>query len=127
MHITDSFVVKNTVIEIALSDITTAEVEVVVNSICNLLHFGSGVSGAFVKNGGHKLVQETESMSRGRSIKPGDVIVTSSGRMPFQHVFHAISSVCGQGSTAGILRRCVTNCLAEARTRSIRSEVFGTF
>ena len=44
--------------------------------------------------------------------------------MPFRFVFHAISSMCGGGTTVQILRRCAVNCLAEARARTVISIAF---
>ncbi len=91
---------------------------------CNLLHFGSGVSGAFIRKGGPEIQQATIRAAEGRTVTPGDVIITRAGGMQFRYVFHAISSMCRGGTTAEILRRCAVNCLAEARARTVASIAF---
>ncbi len=124
MKLTDSFVVNRTTIQVALADIVAVDAEVVVNSVCDLLHFGSGVSGAFSRAGGPAVRRSLLEVAAGRHVTAGDILVASAGTMPFRYIFHAISSICTSGTTGEILTRCVRTCLVEARARSLHTIAF---
>jgi|GEM_PF-3279911 len=124
MKLVDSFSVGSTSIEVVLSDIVEADTEAVVNSICDQLHFGDGVSGAFVRAGGAEIERAVAEAARGREVRPGDVLVTDAGALQFRYIFHAISSRCESGTDEEILRRCTLGCLAEARRRGVESIAF---
>ncbi len=124
MHLTDSFVVGETVIEVALADIVSAEVEVIVNSVCDRLHFGTGVSGAIYKIAGPEVYHEAYQDVQSRGLRAGDAAVSGGGGAPFRLIFHAISSRCESGTTPEILKKCVAAVLDAARQNGVRSIAF---
>lgn len=124
MRLTDIFVVGDTVVEIALADITTADVDVIVNSICDRLHLGTGVSGAIILRGGHAIHEELLAQECAGPIIPGLVMISNAGELPYKYIFHAISSSCEKGSSEDILRECVTNALENARKRKLKRIAF---
>lgn len=123
MRLTDTFAIGDSLIEIAFADITTADVEVIVNSICDRLHIGFGVSGAILSRGGPSALISAE-RAQTIDLEPGTVHSTSAGNLPYQHVFHAISSRCGSGTSKEILERCTHNSLRLARKLEVKTIAF---
>ena len=121
MKLTDTFVVNETKIEVALADLTTADTDVIVNSVCEYLHIGYGVSGAILDKGGNSIYNE---LSKYGQPIPGSVLVTKAGTLPHKNIYHAISSVCRKGTTKEILDSCVNNSLRLARENDIQSIAF---
>ena len=124
MRLTDTFVVGDTIVEVALADVTTADVDVIVNSICDRLHLGTGVSGAIMLRGGHSIYEELIVRESCGPVIPGRVMITGAGDLPYKHIFHAISSSCSDGSSESILRECVTSALESARERQLKRIAF---
>ncbi|HKW78719.1 MAG TPA: macro domain-containing protein [Candidatus Limnocylindria bacterium] len=108
------------------ADITTLEVDAIVNAANDHLWMGAGVAGAIKRAGGEEI--EREAMAKG-PIAVGDAIVTGAGRLRARHVIHA--AVMGQDlatdatkirdATESSLRRA-----AELRLRSIAFPALGT-
>lgn len=121
MKLTDTFVVNETKIEVALADLTTADTDVIVNSLCEYLHIGYGVSGAILDKGGGSIYEE---LSNCEQPVPGSVLVTKAGDLPHKNIYHAISSVCKKGTTKDILEDCVNNTLRLARENKMESIAF---
>lgn len=124
MRLTDTFVVGDSIIEVALADITTADVDVIVNSLCDRLHFGTGVSGTILYKGGHSIVEEIIKYESLSDHNPGSVLITDAGELPFKAIYHAISSSCSEGSSSEILKSCTQKCLDFARKRHVESIAF---
>ena len=113
-------------IRIVAADITTLEVDAIVNAANDHLWMGAGVAGAIKRAGGEEI--EREAMAKG-PIAVGDAIVTGAGRLRARHVIHA--AVMGQDlatdatkirdATESSLRRA-----AELRLRSIAFPALGT-
>jgi O-acetyl-ADP-ribose deacetylase (regulator of RNase III) len=122
MRLTDTFVVGNTIIEIALADITTIDVDVIVSSICDQLHFGTGVAGAIVYKGGHSI--ENEAQKNADKAEVGSIITTSAGELSYKSIYHAISSQCAEGTTNKILQSCIIASLKQAREDGFNSIAF---
>lgn len=121
MKLTDTFVVGETVVEVALVDIVDADVEVIVNSVCDEFHVGSGVSGAVLNAAGSKAYEEGVRDLGNRSLRAGDVAVSSGGKSRFKLILHALSSRCTRGTTPAILKDCVNRALEIASERGARS------
>jgi len=122
MRLTDSFAVVNSVVEVALADITTADVNVIVNSMCDHLHVGTGVSGAILRATGPTVAQQL--IDRLTPVEAGSILVTSAGQLPYRYIFHAISSRCGEGTSVHILKECTQTALNLARDKKIKSVAF---
>lgn len=73
-------------IEVIQGDITTQDVDAVVNAANNHLWMGSGVAGAIKKNGGQEI--ETEAVEQG-PVEIGEAVITTGGNLLANHVIHA--------------------------------------
>jgi len=81
----------STEVELFLGDITTLEVEAIVNAANNHLWMGGGVAGAIKRRGGVKI--EKEAIRKG-PIPVGEAVVTGAGDLKARYVIHA--AVMGQ-------------------------------
>jgi O-acetyl-ADP-ribose deacetylase (regulator of RNase III)/ADP-ribose pyrophosphatase YjhB (NUDIX family) len=78
--------IKDTEIKIIKADITTLEVDAIVNAANNELEMGGGVAGAIRKKGGKEI--EDEAVKKG-PIKIGEAVETSAGKLAAKYVIHA--------------------------------------
>jgi O-acetyl-ADP-ribose deacetylase (regulator of RNase III) len=112
---------KNTKIELFQGDITTLEVDGIVNAANNRFWMGGGVAGAIKRKGGS--VIESEAVAQGP--KPiGEVVVTSAGNLPAKYVIHAV--VMGQDlvTNAQIIGKATLNTLNKAEELGVSSLAF---
>jgi len=78
-------------IDVVEGDITTEDVDAIVNAANDELWMGAGVAGAIKTRGGAGI--EREAMARG-PIAVGEAVATGGGRLPARYVIHA--AVMGQ-------------------------------
>jgi O-acetyl-ADP-ribose deacetylase len=108
-------VVGHTTIETEKGDISSANVEAVVNAANNHLWMGAGVAGALKRAGGVGIEQEAIDLG---PIEVGDAVVTSGGALPAKYVIHA--AVMGQD-----LRTDRSKISKATRSSLIRAEELG--
>jgi O-acetyl-ADP-ribose deacetylase (regulator of RNase III) len=108
-------------IEVLEGDISTRQVDAVVNAANNELWMGSGVAGAIKARGGVEI--EKEAMAQG-PIQPGESVVTTGGRLPAAHVIHAAAMGQDLMTSARLIEASTRSALALARDRSFRSIAF---
>lgn len=113
-------------IEVTQGDITSCEVDAIVNAANNEFWMGSGVAGAIKAVGGS--IIEKEAMKKG-PVMPGEAVFTGAGRLPVRYVIHA--AVMGQSlkTDREIIRRATVACLVLADklgVESIAMPAFGT-
>ncbi|UCD59317.1 MAG: macro domain-containing protein [Candidatus Hydrogenedentota bacterium] len=70
------------------ADITSIEVDAVVNAANNHLILGSGVAGAIRTKGGPSIQEECNRIG---PIKVGEAAITGAGKLPAKYVIHAAS------------------------------------
>ena len=77
------------VLELVKGDITTQEVDAIVNAANKRLAGGGGVDGAIHDVGGPAILEELRAKFPG-GCSTGDAVVTNAGRLPAKFVIHAV-------------------------------------
>jgi O-acetyl-ADP-ribose deacetylase (regulator of RNase III) len=80
--------VGNGTIEVVQADITSLQVDAIVNAANNHLILGAGVAGAIRTKGGPSIQQECDRIGR---INVGEAAITGAGNLPAKYVIHAAS------------------------------------
>ncbi|MFP4528740.1 MAG: O-acetyl-ADP-ribose deacetylase [Candidatus Kapaibacterium sp.] len=114
-------------IELVKGDITSLEIEAVVNAANSSLAGGGGVDGAIHAAAGPKLHDECMRIVKKQGGCPtGDAVLTSAGNMPSKYVIHAVGPVWGGGKAgeADLLARTYRNSLDTADLFGIKEVAF---
>lgn len=108
-------------IDLFKGDITTLEVDAIVNAANNHLWMGAGVAGAIKRAGGQSI--EDEAVRKG-PIPIGEAVVTGAGRLKARYVIHA--AVMGQDLTtdAAKVAAATKNSLLRAEELGLKSIAF---
>jgi O-acetyl-ADP-ribose deacetylase len=115
-------------IEAARGDITTQQVDAIVNAANSSLLGGGGVDGAIHRAAGPDLLREClllrETTLRG-GLPVGQAVATGAGRLPSRWVIHTVGPDAHRGQTdPALLSDCFTNSLAVADDLGARSMAF---
>jgi O-acetyl-ADP-ribose deacetylase (regulator of RNase III) len=99
-------------IQIMQGDITTEEVDAIVNAANEFLQHGGGVARTISKQGGPEIQKESDAWVRehGR-VSHAKPAWTSGGRLPANYVVHAVGPVWGDGDEDHKLQAAVTGSL----------------
>ena len=115
-------------IQVMKSDITTQQVDAIVNAANGSLKHGGGVARAIADKAGSELQMEcARFINDGNAIPVTGLFVSCGGKLPAKHVIHAVGprwSRYGEEKKeecARDLRRTVLRCLVEADQRGLRS------
>ena len=102
-------------IQIVQGDITTEEVDAIINAANEHLQHGGGVAWAISKKGGSTIQKESDAWVRKHGRVPhARPAWTSSGLLPAKYVIHAVGPVWGDGDEDNKLEAAVTGSLRVA-------------
>jgi O-acetyl-ADP-ribose deacetylase len=106
---------SNQTFQLVRGDITSEEVDAIVNAANEHLQHGGGVAWAISKRGGPAIQKESDQWIRERGPVPhSHPAWTSGGRLPAKYVIHAVGPVWGDGDEDKKLHDAVTGSLRMA-------------
>jgi O-acetyl-ADP-ribose deacetylase (regulator of RNase III) len=111
-------------IEVVLADITTLDVDAIVNAANSALAGGGGVDGAIHRAAGPQLVRASMALA---PCPAGHAVITSGFKLRARHVIHAVGPIWygGQKAEVALLRSAYVESFARAKEQGdIRSIAF---
>lgn len=115
-------------VRIVQADITTLNVDVVVNAANSGLLGGGGVDGAIHAAGGPAILAECHAIRRTQwpdGLPIGHAVATTAGDLPARWVVHTVGPVWNESEDRSpLLHRCYENSLAVARELGAKSVAF---
>lgn len=115
------------VINILRDDITTAQVDAIVNAANTSLLGGGGVDGAIHKKGGAQILEECRAIrNKQGGCKTGEAVYTTGGKLPAKFVIHTVGPVWngGKNNESNLLKSCYINALKIAEMLNLKSIAF---
>jgi O-acetyl-ADP-ribose deacetylase (regulator of RNase III) len=117
-------------IEVILGDITSLDVDAIVNAANSSLMGGGGVDGAIHEAAGPKLLEECMQIAAKRRPEipclPGDTVITGAGKLRAKHVIHTVGPI-WHGGIQGepeVLASCYRKSLIIAEDAGLESIAF---
>jgi O-acetyl-ADP-ribose deacetylase (regulator of RNase III) len=114
---------------VAVGDITSHDVDVIVNAANSSLLGGGGVDGAIHRAGGPAILEACRELRRTeypQGLPTGEAVITTAGNLPAQCVIHTVGPVYGQhdGREPELLSACYYRSLELAVQHSLTSIAF---
>jgi O-acetyl-ADP-ribose deacetylase (regulator of RNase III) len=116
-------------IVVLTGDITSQDVNAIVNAANSTLLGGGGVDGAIHDAGGPQILEECQQIratTYPNGLPTGDAVITTAGNLPAQYVIHTVGPIYGRNPEheAELLAACYQNSLRLARQYSVSSIAF---
>ncbi len=114
-------------IEILYGDITTLDVDVIVNAANNSLLGGGGVDGAIHRAGGPDILAECQAIRKKQGGCPtGEAVITTAGNLKAEFVIHTVGPIWqgGQRNEDDLLKNCYCNSLHLAEIHRLHTIAF---
>src|SRR5690349_12182610 len=122
MNETTVFRLGRSTLRLVHGDIVASGAQVLVSSDDAYLSMGGGVSYSILRGAGDSLRREA---AKHPPLEVGDVVVTSAGKLPALHVFHAVTiGQDGRRANEAEVDAMTTRCLLIAESMRIRSIAF---
>ena len=117
-----------TALDVVRGDITTVEVDAIVNAANSSLMGGGGVDGAIHRRGGPAILAKCKEIVALRGgCATGDAVITTGGMLPARHVIYTVGPIWGTVDETGsvaLLGACYSRSLDLAATHGLRSVAF---
>ncbi len=116
-----------TSIECIRADITTLDVDIIVNAANTSLMGGSGVDGAIHKAGGPQILEECMAIRKRQGGCPtGEAVITTGGNLRAKFVIHTVGPVWSGNDTGeeALLANAYKNSLALAVANAVKTIAF---
>jgi O-acetyl-ADP-ribose deacetylase (regulator of RNase III) len=114
---------------VVVGDLTTQEVDAIVNAANSTLLGGGGVDSAIHAAGGPAILEACREIRRTEypdGLPTGEAVITTAGNLPARHVIHTVGPIYGrhEGREAELLASCYRNSLQLAVSQSLISIAF---
>lgn len=116
-----------TQLEVHCGDITSAQVDAIVNAANTSLLGGGGVDGAIHRAGGPAILEDCRAIvARQGGCRVGEAVLTTAGELPAKHVIHTVGPVWQDGASGEdeLLAKAYRNSLQLAQTHRLKSIAF---
>jgi O-acetyl-ADP-ribose deacetylase (regulator of RNase III) len=110
-------------------DITSQNVDAIVNAANSSLMGGGGVDGAIHRAGGPEILEECKKIvSKQGRLPTGQAVITTGGNLPAKHVIHTVGPIYSQKADSrkqsSELRSCYMESLKLAAEKKLKSIAF---
>jgi O-acetyl-ADP-ribose deacetylase (regulator of RNase III) len=120
--------IQNRTLELTQGDITTLNVDAIVNAANGYLKHGGGVAAAISRKGGLSIQTESAALVAKRGpLATGDAVITGGGKLTARFVIHTVGPVWSEHKPAEadrLLCKAVRSSLALAEENGLKSIAF---
>ena len=116
--IAETEVFKGKELVLVQGDITTEQVDAIVNAANSYLKHGGGVAAAIVRKGGYEIQEESNRIGY---VPVGEAAMTGAGKLPARYVIHAVGPRWGEGDEDQKLQNAVKNSLSLANKHGLKT------